>query len=271
MCLMLSALCFSATGLLYSADASALHAADVIAVTVLLHFLVYGLNRIVDESELRRLGGGATSERGIATSLFLLLALLLFCAAIAYLPPMSRFCSVAILVIGGFYSLGPRSSATGGLCRLKSLFVGKNLVIGLGRALLIVVGCGTVKPPLPLIAAFSCLQVFIGSVLRDFADVDEDRSTHVRTLPVILGERGAIRALRLTNVAGGAALLGAAAVVGERALAVGLIGAVAVRALTAGGPIVGRTLPRFPVAVGNFATYAMIFLACWATGRVGGS
>lgn len=91
--------------------------------------------------------------------------------------------------------------------RLKNLYIIKNLIIGLGWAALLLLGADQLSSVLFAYFIFTTLQVYIGSVLRDFDDIEIDKKNSVNTLPIVLGEQRALFSLRKINLLSGIIVL----------------------------------------------------------------
>jgi 4-hydroxybenzoate polyprenyltransferase len=105
--------------------------------------------------------------------------------------------------------------------RPKNVYLLKNAMIGVGWALLPVIGAAGASVPGSLIV-FVGLQVLIGSTVRDIADVEEDRRHGVRSLPVVHGVERTLTGLEIVNLACVPALV-LLALSGAPALAIGLL------------------------------------------------
>jgi 4-hydroxybenzoate polyprenyltransferase len=91
--------------------------------------------------------------------------------------------------------------------KLKERLLIKNILIGLtwgSLTLLPFTTWDTVHWPL---FALICLQVFIGSALRDFDDIEHDRQFNIQTLPTRIGIPKSALVLHLCNLAGLFAIL----------------------------------------------------------------
>lgn len=87
--------------------------------------------------------------------------------------------------------------------RLKNLYIIKNVTIGLGWGALLLLGSQQFSSVLVAYFIFTSVQVYIGSVLRDFDDIEVDRKFGVNTLPLVLGEQKALFTLRKLNLLSG--------------------------------------------------------------------
>lgn len=240
----------------------AIYLAAQLAVVLSQHVVVYGLNHIIDGDELRRAQGDRPKSM-LRSWICLGVFSVPLVAGLAILSPVNRWASLAILGVGALYSLGFRAKSDNKLFRLKSLFIGKNLSIGVGRALLVLVGAGQVRGELLLVAAFVAIQVFVGSALRDFPDVAEDQLTGVRTFPLVFGRIGARRLLCAINAASAIPLAVLAVVYHAPLLALLLTAPVAWRGVTL--LVVHQPdLSRMALQVANCMTYVLVFGACLA-------
>jgi hypothetical protein len=159
----------------------------------LLTFVVYRFNRVTDGLEAA--GGGTLPRayRGELVGSFALVAL-----SLAALAPAARLAGLVILGVGLGYSMrfGPGPIRW----RPKNVYLLKNTLIGLGWALLPVIGANGAPVPIAL-TVFVGIQIFIGSTVRDIADLDEDRREGARTLPVVHGVDRTLDWLELSNLA----------------------------------------------------------------------
>lgn len=103
-----------------------------------------------------------------------------------------------IALIGVLYSIKLNFIKPG--FRLKQMFLVKNILIGLAWGLLILLG-GNILYNLEVMAFFFLvsLQIFIGSALRDVADIYYDKKINARTIPIILGLRYTFPFLHVLN------------------------------------------------------------------------
>ena len=86
--------------------------------------------------------------------------------------------------------------------KLKERLLIKNLLIGFTWGALTILPFthwGSIYWPLFYMVGF---QIFIGSTLRDFDDIDHDRQFNIKTLPSILGIQKTASILQLINVIG---------------------------------------------------------------------
>jgi 4-hydroxybenzoate polyprenyltransferase len=75
--------------------------------------------------------------------------------------------------------------------RLKEIFFVKSFVVALSWALvgsLLPTAVGSAAPPMiPLIFTFIFITIFVNTVLFDVRDVDGDRASGIKTIPIVLG------------------------------------------------------------------------------------
>jgi 4-hydroxybenzoate polyprenyltransferase len=84
---------------------------------------------------------------------------------------------------------------------LKKVFLLKNLMIGVGWGLLVLIGYGQFESKMVnAITAFASLQVVVGSIMRDLKDRDRDIGLEYNTLPVVLGQSKTILISHFVNV-----------------------------------------------------------------------
>jgi 4-hydroxybenzoate polyprenyltransferase len=221
-----------------------------LAAAVLLVGVAYRFNRVTDAAEA---GAGPRFGPRHAAELLALTALL-----VLVLAPLARASWAAA---GLITALGLVYSATwvtrgGRRLRPKNVLVLKNVMVAAGWALLPVLGAQRFDVSPPLIA-FVGAQVFIGSVVRDVADVKEDLAAGVSTLPVVLGVDRALAWLEHLNLASGL-LLVAVGLGGSPLLAAGLAAAVLWRAVTLA--LTRRHRTPWLLQAGTLATCHCIFL-----------
>lgn len=164
-------------------------------ITIALVGFVYGMDSLTDfEHPLKAL----VSKAGLK-----LLPLLFSGLLLAYWRGHATVVSaLAILILGFSYSYPINTSS--GVFRLKSLTGIKSAWIGVGWALLVYLGAGTFEMDYAhWAAAFVSLQVMAGSVLRDLDDLEEDRISGTRTLPLVLGENATYAFLHALNLSSG--------------------------------------------------------------------
>lgn len=166
--------------------------------TISLVAFVYGMDTLMDTQPTLK---ALASRSGIY-----LIALLSSGLGVAlWRGPVTFVSAVSILLLGLLYS--HPFPTKDGVFRLKSLTGIKSLWIGIGWGLLIFVGSGSFTNEYAQWAAlFVALQVTAGSVLRDLDDLDEDRRTNTRTLPIVFGEKNTYIALHLVNLLSGLVL-----------------------------------------------------------------
>jgi 4-hydroxybenzoate polyprenyltransferase len=122
------------------------------------------------------------------------------------LGSLTLLCALTILFLGLSYSY-PFATLKGPF-RLKSLTGIKSAWIGVGWAMLVYLGAGdTTSPYIHIVAGFVALQVMAGSVLRDLDDLEEDRLSGTRTLPLVFGERTTYALLHTLNLLSGLLLV----------------------------------------------------------------
>ena len=124
---------------------------------------------------------------------------LLLPAAIFYLNSFSFWILGIAAFVGVFYSLSFRIGKK--VFRLKNIFLIKNVLIGLIWGALVLIGAETVhKVEVQSLFIFCVLQVFIGSMTRDIPDIEKDKESGVKSLPVILGVPTTLFIMRLVNI-----------------------------------------------------------------------
>ncbi|MEM6800620.1 MAG: UbiA family prenyltransferase [Bacteroidota bacterium] len=102
-------------------------------------------------------------------------------------------------ILGVLYSFPFKIN--GEIIRLKNFLFLKNFLIGIAWGALILIGGGNWENPL-LIALFifASLQVFIGSMIRDVPDVEQDKRIGIRSFPVAFGVGNTISFMQVLNL-----------------------------------------------------------------------
>lgn len=176
-------------------------------------WFVYLLNGLSDQVEDRRNG----SARPLATGMLpvgvarriagcLAGVALLLGAAIS----LRMAALVALmLLLGWLYSAGPRPQ--------KSNMLGFVLVVASGGIVTYLAGCaavdGPVGPELLVMMVTMSLWMALAGTTKDLSDVAGDRAAGRRTLPVLLGDRGARRLMAGLVVLAGSVLVAGALLV----------------------------------------------------------
>lgn len=163
-------------------------------------FMVYRFNDVIDQSSDIRVTIRVLFKNKLNAFFFLQF---LFISFPVFLYVFSIFRIVAllsILILGIVYSVKFR--VNGQSFRLKNVFLVKNLMIGMLWGGLVLSGADTIQNEDVLVVfVFTSLQVFIGSVIRDFPDIARDEAHSVNTLPVTLGTTNSLFILHVVNVA----------------------------------------------------------------------
>lgn len=162
-------------------------------------FLIYRLNDCIDQdADLKFNLSYFFSYRlhQLVVGQFILLAIP---AAFFYLDFFTlQILSVSALA-GTIYSLSFKLN--GKLFRIKNVFLLKNSLIGTVWGALILIGAGNLNPPLILsLFVFTSLQVVIGSLIRDVPDLEKDKNSGVKSLPVVLGLKPTFWFMQTANV-----------------------------------------------------------------------
>ncbi len=115
------------------------------------------------------------------------------------LPSYCFWVFFGILVLGVLYSFP--FQFRGQQITLKKTFVLKNLFIGFSWGALVLVGAAQLYIPHSWsLFLFVSLQIFTGSILRDFHDLEKDRIGGFRTFPIVLGKDKTVKLLHLLNL-----------------------------------------------------------------------
>lgn len=111
-----------------------------------------------------------------------------------------------IALLGLVYSIELKFINVG--FQLKQVFFLKNIIIGLAWGLLVLLGGNNYEDPALLACFFlSTLQIIVGSILRDVADVNFDIKSKTKTVPIILGLKFTFPLLHLMNLLSSLVLL----------------------------------------------------------------
>jgi 4-hydroxybenzoate polyprenyltransferase len=113
---------------------------------------------------------------------------------------------LSLCFLGLIYSL--QITLNGQEFRFKRVLLVKNGFIGFAWGALILVGAGTFELTNALLFFwFMSLQIFVGSIARDCADLEHDKKMGVQTLPLKLGLKRTVLLLQLANALTGLVLL----------------------------------------------------------------
>ncbi|TDC76451.1 homogenitisate phytyltransferase [Micromonospora sp. KC606] len=222
---------------------------------------VYLLNGLSDQVEDRRNGStrplatGALPA-GVARRIVIGLAAVALALAGVVSPRMAGLVAL-MLALGWLYSAGPHPQ--------KGNMLGFVLVVAAGGIVTYLAGSaaagGPVKPDLMVMMVAMSLWMALAGTTKDLSDVAGDRAAGRRTLPVLLGDRGARRLMAgLVVVAGGVLLVGAllvapALVAPATVLAVGA--AAVVGCVLTGAGATDRRRQRRPYRIFMASQYAV--------------
>lgn len=132
-------------------------------------------------------------------SLFVLALLILFPFALTYLSSFSIAFLMISMVIGMLYSLPYKFGKLE--FKLKNILFLKNILIGICWGSLVAVGAGSFADKQILyLTVFMMLQVFLGSIIRDLADVKSDKKNGIKSLPVVFGISASIWVMHVINL-----------------------------------------------------------------------
>lgn len=206
--LMLAALCVAWTGFTFNSDLTVLKFAATTITTMLLVLFVYGFDDVMDSDvNLSYFKNPAVQWLGLAS----IAAIITTYFVLGWASFLS---SLFILIIGTLYSF--RHDRDHFNIRLKSFFVLKNFLIGIGWGLLVFLGSSHFSPKsITVTFLFFTLQVTIGSVIRDLDDIEEDRKNKISTFPIVLGLSNTSLALHGLNLFSAAILFAAVQLVPE--------------------------------------------------------
>ncbi len=190
--LVLSALCVTWTGLTFNSDMNLLKFLSTSIVTITLIFFVYGFDDLMDEE------GVFYYSKNPQLRLLTFAALLVVVGSIFILGLTSFISASTIFLIGVVYSFRYKKEAM--TIRIKSYFILKNILIGIGWGMLVFLGANQTKSTSVLLTfLFFSVQVMIGSIIRDLDDIDEDKNKSIFTFPVVLGLHKTALSLHLLN------------------------------------------------------------------------
>tara|TARA_B110001454_G_scaffold219198_1_gene251469 strand:+ start:39743 stop:40573 length:831 start_codon:yes stop_codon:yes gene_type:complete len=197
--LLLAALCVTWTGFTFNSDITLTHFLIVTITTIFLVLFVYGFDDVMD-SEVTLAYFKIPSVRWLGISSIACTFLTFFT-----LGWTSFISALLILFIGTLYSF--RHDRDHFNIRLKSFFILKNFLIGVGWGLLVFLGSDHFSLESVFVTfLFFTLQVTIGSVIRDLDDIEEDRRNKVATFPIVLGVEKTAYALHGINLLSAATL-----------------------------------------------------------------
>jgi len=138
-------------------------------------------------------------ENKIRTFFILQFAILAVPVVLFVLPPISLMVFLLMFFFGIIYSFN--ISYAGKTLQLRDIFIFKNIVIGFNWGALVLAGAGLVNDRFLLaVFLFTSLQIVIGSVVRDVFDIDKDRLTNMKTLPVVLNVANTLNLMHVANV-----------------------------------------------------------------------
>ena len=176
-------------------------------VVFFLTYAVYGMDRLASLEEDRfsypeRTRFLEQNKRPFAISIVLAFSgSLLLAASSGWVVALIPIAPIAVL----FYSGKLPKKATGNRkLHLKQLFVIKDICIASGWAFLLIVTSVYVSRPIGtgawLFLIPLLMKLFVMAVAYDFKDIDSDRLSGVRTLPVVMGEDSSKVVLHILNI-----------------------------------------------------------------------
>jgi 4-hydroxybenzoate polyprenyltransferase len=149
-------------------------------------FLVYRLNDCIDQDKDLKLNLKTFFSFRLHQFIVFQFVLVLMPLAFILLPTFSLFALAFGAVIGSFYSLSFNLGKK--QFRIKNVFLLKNILIGLVWGALVLIGAGHVATQeVMVLFGFTTIQVLIGSMIRDVPDIDKDKDSGVKSLPVVVG------------------------------------------------------------------------------------
>ncbi|MFY0688763.1 MAG: UbiA family prenyltransferase [Cyclobacteriaceae bacterium] len=160
-------------------------------------YIIYNLNSIMKQTGVLNY---QSAQQGIDKYFTGLGVLICISIAIKYLNNFQWVCLFVIAIMGIAYSYkwNPQSKNP---FMLKKVFFIKNLIIGIGWGLLVLVGYGNLEMEIVnWVTVFASLQVIVGSIMRDVKDKERDILLGYKTLPVVLGIPQTIWICHLINL-----------------------------------------------------------------------
>lgn len=149
-------------------------------------FLIYRLNDCIDQDADLKLNLSYFFSYRLHQFVVAQFIVLTIPAALFYLDLFTLKILAASALAGTIYSLSFKLN--GKLFRIKNVFLLKNSLIGIVWGALILIGAGELKHPALLsLFVFTSVQVMIGSLIRDVPDLEKDKISGVKSLPVVLG------------------------------------------------------------------------------------
>lgn len=139
------------------------------------------------------------SRKHLFQSIFLLQFVFISFPLSLFILSWNRLVVIGIIgLLGLIYSFP--ISMNGKEFRFKRLLLVKNLFIGFAWGALILVGAGSFNHSIVfLFFMFMSLQIFVGSIARDCADLEHDKKMGVQTLPLKLGLNRTVFILQIAN------------------------------------------------------------------------
>jgi 4-hydroxybenzoate polyprenyltransferase len=160
--------------------------------------LVYRLNDCIDQDKELKLNIRYFLSFKLHRIILAQLIFLIIPLAFLFLDQIVFLVLSISALVGIIYSLNLKIGNK--QFRLKNVFLLKNILIGLIWASLIIIGAGNFQDKIvQILFYFIALQVFIGGMIRDIPDVEKDRNTGVKTLPVVFGIPFTILFMHLIN------------------------------------------------------------------------
>jgi len=224
-------------------------------------WFVYLLNGLSDQVEDRRNGSArplATGALPIGAARRIVAGLAGVALLLAGAVSLRLVGLVAVmLVLGWLYSAGPRPQ--------KGNLLGFVLVVAAGGIVTYLAGSAAVGGPVELelmvVMVAMSLWMALAGTTKDLSDVAGDRAAGRRTLPVLLGARGARRLMAgLVLLAGGVLLAGALLVAPTLLVPAAVLAAGAVTVagcLLTGAGAAGRCRQRRPYRIFMASQYAV--------------
>jgi len=163
-------------------------------------FIIYRFNDLIDQTHDLRFNFRSLLHNKLHLFFLLQFFLITIPAVFYFLSPFRILILSAICILGVLYSINFRSGEKS--YRIKNFFGVKNFLIGILKGSLILAGAGGFTNRLTMaLFVFACLQVLIGSSIRDIPDIERDKKERVNSFPVVFGMEKTLWLLHFLNLA----------------------------------------------------------------------
>lgn len=162
-------------------------------------FIIYRFNDIIDQTHDLRFNVNRLLHNKLNLFFIIQFVFISFPVLLNLLSPFRVHILLSICFLGILYSINFRFMKKN--YRIKNIFILKNLFIGILWGGLILAGAGHANSNLIIgLFAFACIQVLIGSTIRDIPDIDRDKLNNVNSFPAVLGINNSILLLHGFNI-----------------------------------------------------------------------